>query len=452
MITEIDEGKGLIKTYWSKVRNRIAKVEPVFANIVDELDPDKNFPLYLAYYPYGVIEGDTKSPILPKLDSGFYRLDDVSAPKDVIKHLGYGKNSAPLGMLLDKCFEVFIDLKDENITIPWMIYTPGSIFPFSRILSKKKRVYAPNGVLTSSSGARSVFMLPNIGCSTNHINLQRDFNIQNSPPKSLYEHWFIFKKIANSHVVNCNWRSCIIFFSEQWIKKLHNDPGWYKLKLYLHELAWHSFEYERSRIYYDFVFSVIQKKRNLKPNPYLVDTAKHLFMTALGAVPGYTPTHNDDLLPMDLLQKTFVESYGLKKYYPTIMQPWHFELEKDNDPIYYSLQNPTTLIFSPKSRKISSTLFELRELEHIMRIFIDALSNEDELCADTIINTIAKTVEFSYFHNKSDRHKIIKTSSEISKTDKRFSLIDSKYKIPNATFASDSPFVRGCVRIKVKPD
>src|SRR5690606_14338188 len=122
------------------------------------------------------------------------------------------------------------------------------------------------------------------------------------------------------------------------------------------------------------------------------------------------------------------ESYGLRKYHPTIMQPSHFNLEVDKHPTYYSLQNPSTLIFSPKSRKISSTLFELRELEHIMRIFIDELSKDNELCTDTIINVIAKTVEFTYFHNKSDRHKIIKSSIDIPKSDRRFNLTNFKSK------------------------
>ena len=173
-------------------------------------------------------------------------------------------------------------------------------------------------------------------------------------------------------------------------------------------------------------------------------------MTALGAVPGYIPAVNDNLLPASLLQKIFIESYGLKKYHPDIMQPSHFTLEKDKYPIYYSLQNPSTLIFSPKSRKISSTIFELRELEHIMRIFISELSKDNALCSDTIINTIAKTVDFDYYHNKADRHRVIRSSSEIAKADKRFNITDSRNKSPTTHFASDSPFVRGCISIKSK--
>jgi hypothetical protein len=96
MISAIDEGKGLVKVYWSDIRKRVAHVEPLFAKIVDELSPDATFPLFLAYYPYGALKGDTLSTFLPTAISGSYRLSDPSAPKDVIKHLGYGRDSAPL--------------------------------------------------------------------------------------------------------------------------------------------------------------------------------------------------------------------------------------------------------------------------------------------------------------------------------------------------------------------
>src|SRR3990167_9221569 len=198
MNTSTNEGRGLIKTYWEHVRERVFKVEPVFAKLVDKLSHDKSYPVYLAYYPYGALTGDTESPFIPKQEGGFYRLSDPSAPNDVIKNLGYGKNHSPMGMVLDKNIEWFIDLKDSKISIPWLIHTPGKIFSFARNLSRMSdRIYAPNGMLTTTSGARSVFMLPNIGCITNHANLQREFNVQSHPPKSLYAHWLVFKKIIS---------------------------------------------------------------------------------------------------------------------------------------------------------------------------------------------------------------------------------------------------------------
>ncbi|MBA3661118.1 MAG: hypothetical protein H0W64_05300 [Gammaproteobacteria bacterium] len=447
MTTDTNYETGLVKVYWENIRHRVAKVEPFLAKLIDELTPDSSLPLYLAYYPYGANDADTQSSLFP-MDKGFYRITDVCAPKDIVKNLGYSINSTPLGMVLDKELECYIDLKDQGITLPWLIYTPGKVFPFSRILNQKsQRIYEPNGLLSSTAGARSVFMLPNIGSAINHSNLQRDFNLKCHSPKSLYEHWHVFKEIVNSKVVNSDWRCCVMYFAEKWVTKIHNDKSWSRLKQYLHELAWHQYQYERNRIYYDITFSMIQKKRNLKPNPYLADTARHLFATALGAAPGYVPAINNESLPYQLLQNIFVSSYGLKKYFPTIMKPSHYCFETDNFPIYYSLQNPSTHVFSPKSREVSSTLSEMRELQHIMRIFLDELSQNDSVCRDTIIGKVAQEVQFQYFHNKVDRHGVINSSEQLEKIDRRFNKNHHKFKNSGAKFASDAPFVRGCISI-----
>ena len=197
MLTTVDSGKGLVKTSWDAVRTRVLKVAPEFTKLIDGLAPDKSYPLYLAYYPYGELKGDTISTFLPKIDGGNYRITDPSVPKDVGTHLGYA--TTPFGMLLEKNLEYFIDLKDLGITIPWQLYSPGSFFPLARILQNQSdRVYSPNGLLNVVSGARSVFMLPKIGCSTHHLMLKRHYNVEPQPPKSLYDHWKVFKDILNN--------------------------------------------------------------------------------------------------------------------------------------------------------------------------------------------------------------------------------------------------------------
>jgi len=442
---------GVVITYWNKIRNRVAEVEPAFADIVDELSPDKSFPLFLVYLPYGALKGDTKSFYLPDKNNHLYRLSDSEAPKILKEHLSYGFDGSPMGMVLEKQLEYFIDLQHKKITIPWLIYSPGQFFPYSGILGcNKEHIFAPNGLLTVTSGARSTFMLPNIGCNTHYVNLKRHFNIKTQAPKTLYDHWYVFKDIVQSKAIECDWKSCLLYFSGAWINKIHQDKSWSKLKLYLHEMAWNKFEYERNRIYYDIAFSLIQEKRNLKPNPYLADTAKHLFATAMGATPGYTPCCDEESLPLNRLQHAFVDLYGLTKYIPTIMQPAHFNFEKHKNAIYYSLQHPSTHVFSPKSREVSSTINDILELEHIMRIFKEELSHDSNICSETIIGTIGKTVTFDYYHNKLDRQQIILQSSDLPRLDERFLLNKTNNKNKEAKFASDAPFVRGCVSIQNK--
>lgn len=450
MLTEVDEKVGVVKTQWSHIRQRVRAVEPVVAEMIDSLNPDKKFPLFLAYYPYGGLIGDTESPLLPAINGGFYRILDQHAPKEITTHLAYGHANAPLGMILEKNFETFIDLPDEGITIPWEILSPGIFFPLNKILSnpKSQRVYPSNKVLTAVSGARSTFMLPNIGSATQHNNLKRDYRIETATTKLPYEHWQLFKEIVNSPIINCDWRSCLIYFSENWINKIHGDKTWLPLKAYLHQKAWERSEYLRSHMYYEAGFSVIQKKRNLKPDPYLADTARHLIAIALGEAPGYVPACSDDFLPVSVLQKVFIQSYGMKKYYPTIIQPTRFVFEKDILPVYYSSQVPSTHVFSPRARKISSTLSEMRELEYIMKCFLEELKCKNGVCSDTVLHQIAQQVEFKYFHNEHDKHQVIQSSKNLIESDPRFTFLSIKLAgCDQFEFSSDAKFLRGCVRI-----
>ena len=443
--------QGVVKVYWEDIREHIGKIDPIFVTLVDDISPDHTFPAYLVYFPYAALIGDEQGPIMPKQEGGAYRLSDADAPKDVVKHLGYGNDGSPFGMVLDKNIELFIDLKEDGIIIPWVIYSPGAFFSYARNLSQKNdRIYAPNGVLSAISGARSVFMLPNIGSAVNHSRLQRDFNIQSVPAKSMYEHWQIFKEIFNSKETIEEWCSCVLYFSEKWMDKLHADKAWFALKVYLHDLAWEEFQYERNRFYYEIAFSVIQKKKNLKSNPYLIDTARQLFAIALGAAPGYAPVINDQLLPLETMQSAFAHIYSLKKYLPTIMGPSHFNFETDAYPIYYSLQHPSTHSFSPSTRKDSSTLLEMRELARIMQAFVEILAKGSSMCFGTIINTIAHDMEFKYYHNEVDKHLVINPSKEIIKYDNRFSYITNKNNVTTESVATDAQFLRGCIAMKKK--
>lgn len=448
MYTEIDEKVGFVKVFWKDIRERVNKVEPTFTKIVDSLNPDRTFPIYLAYLPFGDYKGDTESIFIPNMNGSYCRLSDSEVPKDVLKQLGYGKDTSPVGMVLEKELECFIHLEAEGVTIPWVVYRPGRFFSFGKHLDKENtRPYIPNGILSVISGARSMFMLPSIGCATNHINLQRDFNIKSPPPKSLYDHWKVFKEIYDSKVIENRWCSCLIYFSEKWMSKIHNDIAWLPLKAYFYELAWGYFAYDRASMYDDIIYCSIQKSKNLKPNPYLTDTAKHLFAVAMGNIPGYSPALDEEIGPIALLQKVFVDSYGMKKYLPTIIRPSHFSDENKKFPIYYSLQTLSSFIFSPKSRNATSMQFEMRELQYLMDSFVKELSGNNSICRGTVLNEVARFTDFTYYHNKQDCHKVISHSSLIPKNDGRFNKKKHYHSDKNAKFAADAPFLRGCIKI-----
>ena len=105
------------------------------------------------------------------------------------------------------------------------------------------------------------------------------------------------------------------------------------------------------------------------------------------------------------------------------MQPTNFIFEQDKLPIYYSKQHPSTFVFSPKSRNVSSTLLEMRELQHIENKFTHEFANNEGMCSGTVINKLAKMIEFTYYHNEEDKAHVLKASTEIATIDPRFHFV-----------------------------
>jgi len=155
---------GIKKVQWNDVRDAIYSKNPEFTKIVDRVKPDQNFPLYLVSFPYGALIGDDISQFIPNDDGTYYRLNSPDAPKDIIENLGYGKESSPLGLILDKSIEFFVDAQDRSVTIPKKVIKAGDFFNFSRILSLAKtspsKPFAPNGLLKATAGARTTFSHP----------------------------------------------------------------------------------------------------------------------------------------------------------------------------------------------------------------------------------------------------------------------------------------------------
>ncbi|MBN2689130.1 MAG: hypothetical protein JXR42_00760 [Gammaproteobacteria bacterium] len=435
--------KKITETNWAQVREEAKQANPAFADIVDRLAPDKSFILYKAYYPYGAIIGDDRYFYYPNnTDDHLVTITDL--PKNIANNLAYAGNSIPIGMVLHNSVELFIQ---RNISIPRSVYNAGTFFALPRELDDTNMSYHPSGLLTMSSGARSTFMLPNIGDAVKYTHIQNQFGIKSLPPKSYTSHWDVFRQIASSKVAKCDWSSCLLYFSKKWADHLANDPAWRELKIFLMKSGWKQGSFHRNEIYYNYIFSLIQQKRNLKPNPYLADTANHILSMVAGAYPGFIPATNNESVPVELLQQAFAECYGLQ-YLPTVIQPYMYSPQNKKCTMYYSLQYPSTIVFSPKSRKIASTIHELKELKHIVNILFDEITNKSSMCANTIVAKLAKCTKLEFYHNKPDPHKEIKLSTELAKDDYRFA--EMLYKnASNLPFASPASFVRGCVKISI---
>lgn len=446
MFTTIDEGKGIVKTCWSEIRDKFKKVTPYLTKLIDDVSPDQKMPIYLIYFPYGMLKGDTKDSYLPLLDGGFIRLSDSNVNREIYKDLSYGMNSSPLGIILDKYIEYFIEFDDQ--VFPYQIHGPGTIFNKGILLNNiNKRNYSPNGILKATSGARTAFMLPSIN-SHNGINkLSKHVNYELTTPRKHAEHFNLFVAI-NKHISN-KWKSCLAYFSEIWITHLLSDPAWVEIKNFILEGKNSNDSFSSNSEYYDIFYSKAQKDRNLRTSsPYLTNTAIHLIKVALGKHPGYIPASTENLLPLDMIQKYISDAFQLRKI-PTVMVPHSLIYEIDKEPVYYSMQNPTTPHFLTKKNERVTANQEIDVVHGILSKFVEEMSKKDSLLAGTVFSEISKNIGFNYFHNYPPKdNSLIRNSRELAELDSRF--IFSFHKNNYSEFSFEGQFLRGCVQIQPK--
>ncbi|STX55462.1 Uncharacterised protein [Legionella beliardensis] len=369
---------GIERVYWEDIRENFYNVAPEFTSLVDSISPNHNYPLYILNFPFGSIIGDDRSQFIPNGDGSFYRLTSSETPKNIFNDLGYGSDSSPLGMVLNKSMEFFVDLPEKNRTIPIAIMKPGNFFNFTRFLSEYKPLpYAPNSILNASAGARTIFSLPYLTCNTSFRKLEREIGVLSKLPSGPYDHWQLFKDMVNASSNKGNWNMQLIYFSKNWIDSIINDIKWNHVKSFLFQLAWKESEYTRNQFYFDIAYSLMQEKGNFSINPYLTDTARHILDIAVSAFPGLAPIVNDDLAPLKLIQHTLTYSYGLKKYIPTIIAPQYFLLANNSASVYYSMQYPTTRAFSPKTQNTISTFYPTKNPDTIrIKIYLHFTTNK----------------------------------------------------------------------------
>ncbi|MCL5260175.1 MAG: hypothetical protein M1561_00620 [Gammaproteobacteria bacterium] len=432
--------------YWKDIREKIHALNPKFSALVDEIDPGKEFPLYLAKYRYGdviVREGDF---YLPTPDEGkLVRPDDNGIPADIRKGLDYSKSIIAPGIVVTKSMQ--LSLNPNFNFMSWFLYTSGTIFALWKFLKAGVHEYHPAKIFTITAGSYSLVMAPNIGGAAYHKNLRLKYKLPNIQiPKNAIEQWPLFVSLARSPIAKCYWHTELLFFSENWVKKINcNDTAWLKLSHYLFQYVWEKSGFWRNKIFIDYAFSRAQMNRNLRPNPYIADTAKYLIFLALGVIPGFIPATDNTAGPVELIQKIYLEDYHLRKHVPTIMQPGCFSLAKPANLIYYSMTCPSTFEFSPKARKFQNNLFDLRELKHIMGKITEEIKSGRLKLDNTPIMDMIHKVNFDYFSNTKDKYGEIRSTKEMQAEDPNLTkcLVPTK----NKTFAYNGELFRSCVRI-----
>jgi hypothetical protein len=433
------------KTIWREVRTRIHAISPALADHIDDLPGSADLPLYQASYPYGSYIGKNGVFYLPTSQGTLAPLDSGEISETLQNELGYVDGKIPTGIVLSNSAELFLD--SSHHTLPWALLKPGSLLGIWQQFSDDQ-TYHPTKVFSMTAGARNLYMLPNISNASLHQNLVHEFNLKVPAPKSLLEQWPIFQALANHSDHTDPWKMEILFLPKVWMEKLQHDARWVGLRNYLLSDLFQKSDYPRNLIFYNFWLSQVQHSNNLKPNPYLVDTAKHLLCLITSFIPGFQVAKNDIAGPVKLLQDIYINHYKLKHYIPSMMHPSHFSYEKDSAPIYYSFQTPTTVESSPKSRQLATKIQELRELQQLFSIITNEILVGKHRMEETLLAQRLAHTDIEFFHNKPDNFGRIQLTSELPKEEKQLLQYPSEYGI--RLFADNGAFVRGCIRIKRK--
>lgn len=436
----------LERTQWITVRDEVSSVNPMLAKIIDEIDPPASYALIKCCYPYGTEILKKGKLYLPNERQEMVPIEDNSIKQDIRDSLSYNMGSNPVSLMLKNSAEIFMVM--ENHTIPYHrgLILSGSIFAPFRILSKKLSHSAPY-LWNITAGARSLFILPKISENLGHNRLKRNFKIATEKPENLLNHWEVFRSLANSKNAACNWSMEILYFSNKWFEKLE-DPKWEKLHFYLLKNAWQYSEFWCNQFLWNLIFSNIQQKKNLRPDPYIADTVKHILATAVGAAPAFAPALDDKAAPVNFLQKTYLDVYQLKHHYPTIMIPQFFDMHQKSNPVYYSLEYPCTIEFSPRSRRISNKTTDSNEINYVLDKYLNEIGKNELNLSGTPLFDVPQKVDFDFFHTNTENYEVIRKSSDIPREDPTF--IPKSSPSSNKGFPDSCPFVKGCIRISNK--
>jgi hypothetical protein len=427
---------------WDEIRAKVKKSTPQLASIFDEINPDSKFKFIVVNYPFGskVIEAGVVN--VPDKNGNLVPITHPDIDKTLKNELSYC--SVPFGFIQEKCVEVYREL-------PNRIFSVGLTSVGSGIEMGIWEYFGDFGGYIVNSGARSLYMVPSISDAGFHNRINHHFDLSMIAPVNVIEHGNIFREVANSEYFEEDWTCQMIFLGKAFSEHLDKKSiGFLQLKEHIVRKGWNHSSIGRSRYTIDLDWHMMMQsleETHQRINPYVIDTMRHFISLLCSQLCGNKPAIDDSVAPIKNLQRAWIEHYRLKDYVPTIMQPASYNFNK-GDAIYYSLRNPSLLIFAPSSRNISTNIDDMRDLiklvEQIkLKSFLGIKVN------GVAFKQILEKTEFSFFHEPRYVYgKKIKPTTDMAKEDPNLTFMQE----PNGdrVFAHNGPFCRGCIRISQK--
>lgn len=432
----------LIEMPWKEALPDIHKVNADYAKAIKKLDPPSDFTLIKVSYPWGrhiLREGVLQ---IPNSEGKLVSINDTSIDSKLQKKLNYTENM-PMGIVLNKGIYLYINIADR--IIPFSTMPPGKIFALWGALQESRTFNYTGRVDNIIAGTNSLVMLPKISDIASFKKIKKEFHLLSEMPKGINDQFHLFQELSSHPDFSEPWSVDVLYFTDKWLEEKKQD-NWRLFREFLLNYAWLATAYLRNQFVFDIVFSCTLAEKNLKPNPYLADTSKHLCSVAQKIYPGFKFATDSSLAPIAGFQKIFTDVYGLN-YAPTMVHPAYLN-DDPLKPIYYSLEIPTLMSFSPKSKKAINKLEDLREIRHIMEKFIDYVIQNKLNLKNTPLYQMTQDISWEFFHSDIDHYGKIKLTDSLNETDNSLQEILNHF--DPSPFCNTSPFLRGCIRISKK--
>lgn len=419
--------------YWQDIKHQASNVNPEFSQLIDQLSPGNDLPLLKLTLPYGFTLFDQGQEQFSNAQYTLHTDTQVDLNEQWPELFNYC--SLPLGLCLGGVYEVFVDLGKR--IIPQTTINPGKFLGlFETLSTKTDEKRSPPWSITS--GVRSTFVLSPISQLVNHQRLQRQIGINTPLPKTMYEHWFVFRDLMQH--TDCHWRSELILFTRPWYERIFNQADGISLQQYLCAEYWHRTQSYRIENDITKAWSILgqmmmKNQQDISQHQHFL--IKQLLMIMMGGAPGFVPTQPDDNdLPCQLLQQLFSDIYKLN-YAPIIMQPAYLTADQPRT-VYHSINLPTKAEIDPQYLTIRNKSAEIAKTKTLLDNFFADISHHDHVFADLV-----QSINLDcYLSDVKQHQRCVLPSSSIVDND-RF-MLEACKNLGDRPFNHNSSFLNGC--------
>lgn len=292
----------LTSTPWDSARKILSTHH---AELLKQLEAVGSFEVATIEYPYGA----------PILKQGVFEVEG-------------NEKAYAFGLIVQGGLEIYLERDGGEKIITIAMLKPGNLLFLDKVLENS---IFPLSMQNVSAGARSIFLLPKIGNSDRFWRLARRNHISLDLPGSLFQQWPIFKALASAH--QSSWQTQVMLFSTDWLHQQNSVELIQFLKsqaIPTPQLALHQQELDIA------IHRLIEERAEI----YSGRVLKNVLSIANGDLPGFVLADDETFAPLDLIQKAFIEDYGLSTaelIHPGYAQPgaecfYSFELHEKRDP------------------------------------------------------------------------------------------------------------------------